>query len=81
MGTKPQMKQKYRTMIEISEYAPVVYCKWNSADEDDIIKLKAKGIAIGDTDLGRLRDTHKRELEASYISTIPRSKKHTIKGF
>ena len=70
-----------KTMRESIEDAPVVYCKWNSADEDDLANLKSKKIDIGDTALGRLRDTHKRELDAAYKPMSPRSKADTIKGF
>ena len=42
MGTKTQMKQKYKTIIESSKDAPVLYCKWTSADEDDITRLNIK---------------------------------------
>ena len=77
MGTKPQMKQKYKTTRKIIWDKPVVYCRWNSADKDDHAKLKPKEIAIGDTALGRLCDTHKRELEASYKATTPCSKSDT----
>ena len=60
MGTKTQMKQKYKTIIESSEDAPVVYCKWTSADKDDITKLNIKEIAVGYRAIGQLCDTHKR---------------------
>ena len=52
MGTKPQMKYKYKTMRETIEDAPVVYCKWTSAEKDDLRKLKVKEISIVDTALG-----------------------------
>ena len=81
MGTKPQMKHKYKTIREIGEDAPVVYCKRTSSDEEDLTKLKSKEVAIGDTDIGRLCDTHKKELDASYKSMSPRSKSDTIKKF
>ena len=81
MGTKPQMKQKYKTMIESSKGAPIAYFKWTSADKDDLAKLKAKEIAIGDTALGQLRDTHKSDFEVSYKPMTPRSKSYTIRRF
>ena len=51
MCIKPQMKQKYKTMREISKDTPVVYCKWTSSDKENLTKLKAKEISIGDTSL------------------------------
>ena len=47
MRTKPQMKHKYKTIREIGEDAPVVYCKRTSSDEEDLTKLKSKEVAIG----------------------------------
>ena len=58
-------------MRESSENAPVLYYKWASADEDNLEKLKSKGIATDDTSLGRLRDTHSRLIEASYKEINP----------
>ena len=58
-----------------------MYRKWISTDKENLTKLKAKEIAIGDTALGKLSDTYKRELEASYKAMCPHSKSDTIKEF
>ena len=78
MGNKTSMVAKYKE-IRDNNKEPVQYTKWTSADDDALEALRNKEIAIGDTALGRLRETHKRELEASYMAMSPNSKEETIK--
>ena len=42
MGTKPQMKAKYKNMRENSKDSNVKYFKWTSSDEDNLKKMKSK---------------------------------------
>ena len=70
MGNKTSMVAKYKE-IRDNNKEPVQYTKWTSADDDALEALRNKEIAIGDTALGGLQETHKREIETSFIAMSP----------
>ena len=77
-GNAKEKKQKWKEISQ-NKKTPPVYQKWTAEDDMRLQQLCAQPIQIGDTALGRLQQTHKRELEASYKKMSPNSKDSFIK--
>ena len=67
MGNVPEMRTKWKTIKE-SNTPPPHYSRWTDEDEKALSDLKSKEITMADTATGRLAETNKRELEATWKS-------------
>jgi hypothetical protein len=64
MGLKPEKVRKWTKIVE-DNTPPPVFDKWMDGDEAELQRWKKKDIKMGDTALGRLVATKKRQLDAA----------------
>ena len=74
----PIMKQTWEE-IKASRKPGPQFKDWEDKDEEELQRLKNKEILMADTAAGRLAETNKRQLEATWKEMSPASKQSMYK--